>query len=305
MVKEYICYIHFCQFTAQRATNVALFGVQIRLNVWNSLVCRQHCKIMLGATVPTCGWGMHTDRQVNEYQTGRSCVWGKRELTLPNCNIQWLTSPHRHGNLKPQARASFAYYKLYDAVSTAQIIRHRLHHDRSIRKNCEGDILTPPPTLSLTPLILLVYITNSMHQRTSWKANSFSASPTRNWSHFMQPLSNKSATCPLQTSIHSTSPKHAVLWPILILSPHLLLRFRVVSSPHASSPCTSPLFHTCYVSRPPYSSWFDHSNDVWRGVKIMNIVTVQFPPLSCHLPLRCATHPQHVPPSMWESFTPI
>ena len=43
----------------------------------------------------------------------------------------------------------------------------------------------------------------------------------------------------------------------------LFLRFA-----HQNHLCTSLHSHTCYVSRPSYSSWFDHPNDVWCGVKV-------------------------------------
>jgi hypothetical protein len=47
-------------------------------------------------------------------------------------------------NLKHHTCALFAYYKLYDAVSTAQIICHRLQHGRNIKNCSEGRTLTLP-----------------------------------------------------------------------------------------------------------------------------------------------------------------
>ena len=35
--------------------------------------------------------------------------------------------------------------------------------------------------------------------------------------------------------------------------------------------------HTCYVSRPSYSSWFDHPNNIWWAVPIMTLFTMLSP----------------------------
>jgi hypothetical protein len=47
-----------------------------------------------------------------------------------------------------------------------------------------------------------------------------------------------------------------------------------LSSPHQNPVCTSPLPHTCYMSCPSHSLWFDHPNDIWWGVKSMKFLVM-------------------------------
>ena len=39
--------------------------------------------------------------------------------------------------------------------------------------------------------------------------------------------------------------------------------------PHQNPVFTSPLHHTCYMSRPSHSSRFDHRNNIWWAVQII------------------------------------
>jgi hypothetical protein len=45
-------------------------------------------------------------------------------------------------------------------------------------------------------------------------------------------------------------------------------------SPHQNPVCTSPLSHTCYMPRPPHSSWFDHPNNIWWSVQIIKFLVM-------------------------------
>jgi hypothetical protein len=39
----------------------------------------------------------------------------------------------------------------------------------------------------------------------------------------------------------------------------------------------------CYMARPSHPSRLDYSNHTWRRVQIMNLLVMQFPPLSHNL----------------------
>jgi hypothetical protein len=47
----------------------------------------------------------------------------------------------------------------------------------------------------------------------------------------------------------------------------LSLRF-----PHQNSVYTFPLPHTFYMPRQSRSSWFNHPNNIWWGVQIINLL---------------------------------
>jgi hypothetical protein len=60
----------------------------------------------------------------------------------------------------------------------------------------------------------------------------------------------------------------------------------VVSFPQVSSPklyihLSSP--YTCYLPHPSHSSRFDHSNNIWWGVKVIKFLIMQFSPFLCYL----------------------
>ena len=44
--------------------------------------------------------------------------------------------------------------------------------------------------------------------------------------------------------------------------------------PHQSPVCISPLPHTCYMPHPSHSSRFDHPNNIWWAVQIMNHIAI-------------------------------
>ena len=41
---------------------------------------------------------------------------------------------------------------------------------------------------------------------------------------------------------------------------------------HLNPVCTSPFLHTCYVSCPSQSSWFDHPNNIWWWVHSIKLL---------------------------------
>jgi len=77
-----------------------------------------------------------------------------------------------------------------------------------------------------------------------------------------------------------------------------------------------PLSHTCYMTRQSYSSSYDHTNNIWRGVQIMKVFIMQPAPLPCYIVLPrpkyrprnpIPSHPPHMflPQCDRPSSTPI
>jgi hypothetical protein len=99
------------------------------------------------------------------------------------------------------------------------------------------------------------------------------------------------------TSIQSMPP-HPTSWRSISTLPyHLRLGlpsdFISCRFPHLHPVGASDLPHTCHTPRPSYPPWFDHT-DIWRGVQIMKLLTVQFPRVSCYLFLLMSKYlPQH------------
>jgi len=119
-------------------------------------------------------------------------------------------------------------------------------------------------------------ITNSMQHSPLWDANRSSASqeiPHIVWNPKVHYRIHK---CPVLSHI---SPAPA-LPP---LSHFLKIHFNIIfsSSPmsstvpqvfHQNTVCPFHLPHTCYMPRPSYSSWFDHPNNIWWGVQIIQLL---------------------------------
>jgi hypothetical protein len=93
-------------------------------------------------------------------------------------------------------------------------------------------------------------------------------------------------------------PSHPIsIRSILILLTHLHLglpsglfplAFPPISYMHSSSP------HSCYIPCLSHPPWLDHSNYVLRGVQVMKLLVMQFPPVSRNfIPLRSKYSPQH------------
>jgi hypothetical protein len=106
-------------------------------------------------------------------------------------------------------------------------------------------------------------------------------------------------------SFHS-GPSHFVsLRSILILSTHL--RLGLPSGVYSSGFQTNNLYpHSCYISCQSHPPSLDHSNYIWRGVKVMKLLIMQFSQISRHfISFRTKYSPQTpslcVPPLMSET----
>jgi hypothetical protein len=62
-------------------------------------------------------------------------------------------------------------------------------------------------------------------------------------------------------------------------------RLRVCWYGAPSLPSIPRLPHSCYMPCPSHPPSLDHSNYVWRGVLVMKVLIMQFPPISCHISL--------------------
>ena len=72
---------------------------------------------------------------------------------------------------------------------------------------------------------------------------------------------------------------HSTSWRfILILSFHLRLSLPKWSPslglPHQNPVCTCFIPYTCYMRCLPYSSWFEHRNDIWWEVQSVQILVM-------------------------------
>jgi len=131
-------------------------------------------------------------------------------------------------------------------------------------------------------------LTYSMEQSPSWEANWFSASqeiPSILWNlkvHYhihnsLPPVPILSHINPVYTPISHFLKVHLnIILPSLPVSSKWSLDLRF---PHKNPVYTSILLHTCYMPRPPHSSWFDHPNIIRWEVQIMKflIIFLHFP----------------------------
>jgi hypothetical protein len=92
------------------------------------------------------------------------------------------------------------------------------------------------------------------------------------------PYSQEPTTGPYSEPTEFLQPVSLI--PVWSYSPIYAPVFRVVSFLRAfpPKPCTlfSPvLSHACYMTRPPYPSWFYLSNVIWGWILIIKLLTVQ------------------------------
>ena len=112
------------------------------------------------------------------------------------------------------------------------------------------------------------------------------------------PKSQVPATCPYPVPVQSSSHPipHSensfnITLPSTSGSPKWSLSFRF---PHQNPAYASPLPHTRYMPRPSHSSPFYHSDNIGRGVQIIQLLIMQFPPLPCYfVPPRPKYFPHH------------
>jgi hypothetical protein len=148
-----------------------------------------------------------------------------------------------------------------------------LNHKKSTKKQYKAVRLTKYipdwPTNQLTKKL-----TNNL---TPWK-RVVENQIVKKCPHFMKmgsslPPSPEHSTCPY-TERDQSSPSplpNPIAWrSILILSSYLGIAISSGLIPQVSPPnprMDLPLPHTCCMPRPINSSWFDHPNNIWRGVQ--------------------------------------
>ena len=98
------------------------------------------------------------------------------------------------------------------------------------------------------------------------------------------------ATYPYSKSVHSIPcpHTHSTSWrSILILSSHLGLGLpsSLFPSRFPTKTLYTPLLskYTCYTPRPSPSSWFDHLNNIWWGIRIIKLLIMSYSSLPCFL----------------------
>ena len=72
------------------------------------------------------------------------------------------------------------------------------------------------------------------------------------------------------------------LTSILILSSILRLVFSFLRVSPPKSYMHFFFYHTCCMLRSSHSHWYDHPNNIWRGIQIMKLLMTQFLPVSCY-----------------------
>jgi len=79
---------------------------------------------------------------------------------------------------------------------------------------------------------------------------------------------------------------------ILPSTPGSSMQFPFPRLTHQKPIYTTLVHHTCHMPSPSHSSRFDHQDNSWWGIKIMNLLTVQSRVSSYCSPLQ----PKHLPP---------
>jgi hypothetical protein len=149
-----------------------------------------------------------------------------------------------------------------------------------------------------------------MEYSPSWEADSRSANQEMSYHLWNPKVHYRVHKNPPPTPILSQmNPNHTL--PLIFPNIHLN-----VIAPSTSTECSLPfrfqtkilyafLISPCVLNaRPSHSPWFDHPNDIWWTVQIMNPFIVQISPVPYHfLPLRSEHSPvlKHRLPLTWET----
>ena len=142
---------HRCHILRCRDTPGCLEFLGVQAALWN----------YAGRKAPTCGWGMSTARHVNEYQTGRSCVWRRWGMLTTCWNIRWLTirpvfftpaiTQTKTSNISPALRLPITnytmLYQLLKLCATACNIAKTLR--TAVREKLWRSLFDPTNILSL------------------------------------------------------------------------------------------------------------------------------------------------------------
>jgi hypothetical protein len=164
-----------------------------------------------------------------------------------------------------------------------QTDRHAFFDFRHLCLSRQALHAVTPADLTLRFPFTVRALTNSMEQRPSWEANSFSASqeiPRILWNqeaHYR--IHNSPPPVPILSqlnSIHAPSPHFLNIHFNIILpstpgSPKWAPSLR---SPHQNPVCTSLFPHTCYMSRPSHSSRLDYPNNNWWRVQVIKFLVM-------------------------------
>ena len=131
-----------------------------------------------------------------------------------------------------------------------------------------------------------------MEQSPSWEAKWFSAgqeTPRISWNpkvlyHILKcppPVPILSQLDPVHTlTSYFLKIHYNIILPPMPGSPQWSLSLKFL---HQNPVYVSCLTHTCYMPRPPYSSRFDHPNNIGWGVQIIKLLIMQFSLFSCYL----------------------
>ena len=137
-------------------------------------------------------------------------------------------------------------------------------------------------------IIIIIIINAPLSEKPSWEADSFSASHKIShilWHKGYHRIHKSLPPVNIHIHIKSTSSQ-ATSWPTLILSHHrclLLPRAFFFLSDLSIKPTYAFLLpHTWHMPSPFYSTWFDHSDDIWWSVQITDLTQTQFFPATCY-----------------------
>ena len=113
-------------------------------------------------------------------------------------------------------------------------------------------------------------------------------------------FSQEPASCPYLGSDRSSQcSTHRSSWrSMLIQSPQLRLGFPSGLSffwtSHQNTVYTSPGPHSCHMTCPSHSSWFDHPNNIWWAGQIIKLLIMQYlNTLSLHSYINVKDHVSH------------